>query len=143
MTHLPQSITCPRCSSVNPGEANFCRRCGIGIHRPALAPAAIIRPTPVKAKKSNYAFWPFLVVAVFVLRVLNLQHYKAPPPATPQLRYSVPPTRTMPPLPTYSPGRPIQDYNWNHSSYRTSPHSSDNPWHLENRNGSGSRSTGY
>jgi hypothetical protein len=46
-------------------------------------------------------------------------------------------------LPTYSPGRPIQNYNWNHPGSRTSPKSSDNPWHLENRNGSGSGPTGY
>lgn len=141
MTHLPQSISCPRCSSVNPGEANFCRRCGIGIRRPVLKPTPVVSRTVVRTKKPSYAFWPFLLMAIFVLRLINVHHYTRPP--TPQLRYDVPSIRSTPSLPTYTPGRPAQEYSWNRNRSRSSPYSSDNPWHLENRNGSGSGPTGY
>jgi uncharacterized membrane protein YvbJ len=60
-------MTCPKCSTENPGHARFCGRCG---H--ALARATASAAQPASGKVQTFFKWVgYFVGALFVLAILS------------------------------------------------------------------------
>lgn len=114
MTQAPFPITCPRCTAALPDDAVFCRRCGIGLTRPALPQRAVFdRTTTVtyskpalRSKKSSCGLWPLIILAIVSSRAFTVFQHSS---STPQLRFAPPPIQNFrPPAPRiYTPIPPV------------------------------------